>query len=102
MRHLYTYCTSLLCSLLLYQLKCATQEKPNTFSTDGPIIILRYNFHYTITMQPVQVYRLYSDLKLFTGLESAALTAWKLTVISVMNNASNDAMANTCQVIVIL
>ena len=35
--------------------------------------------------------RFYSDLRLFTGFISAALMAWKLTVINAIKTASNPA-----------
>src|SRR5580698_10689400 len=39
----------------------------------------------------------YSLLKLFTGLTSAALTAWKLTVAMAISAASNPAIAKIHQ-----
>jgi len=38
----------------------------------------------------------HSVLKDFTGLAMAAFIAWKLTVIKVINNAANAAIAKTC------
>jgi hypothetical protein len=48
---------------------------------------------------PVVNLCLYSDLKLFTGLATAAFTAWKLTVTNVMINALAIVMTNTYHVI---
>jgi hypothetical protein len=38
---------------------------------------------------------IYSVLKFFTGLAIAAFIAWKLTVISAINNATDPAATNT-------
>jgi len=44
----------------------------------------------------------YSVLKLFTGLATAALMAWKLTVNNAISKAAIPATANTHQLILIL
>jgi hypothetical protein len=46
-------------------------------------------------------FEFYSTFKLFTGLASAALIVWKLTVIRVIRMAENPANTNTHQLILI-
>ncbi len=45
--------------------------------------------------------RFYSVLKLFTGLDNAALIAWKLTVINAITIAAIPAITNTHKLILI-
>jgi hypothetical protein len=73
------------------------EERKNNMQQFFISILIRKSTTSKLVMALLAIILVYSDLKLLTGLLTAALIAWKLTVSTVITTAPRAATAHTCQ-----